>query len=123
MAGSGRLRGSPKAVEVAPVPGICPALELPKASLMFFDTPVSILLLIESSSAPDTLARCFFSGLPINEPFSAPLIALDDSSLLVRLEDASGGVVDRLDDGWVSPEAGVFVVSPLLLEDKDAAEC
>lgn len=123
MAGSGRLRGSPKAVEVAPVPGMFPAPELPKASLMFFDTPVSILLLIESSSAPDTLARCFFSGLPINAPFRAPLIALDDSSPLVRLEDASGGVVDRLDDGWVSPEAGVFVVSPLLLEDKDAAEC
>lgn len=100
-----------------------PALELPKASVMFFDTPVSILLLIASSSAPDTLARCFFNGLPTNAPFRAPLIAFDDSSPLILAEDASGGVVDRLDDGRVLPEAGAFAASLLLLEDKDAAEC
>ena len=128
VAGSGRLRGSPKAVELAPVPGMFPALELPRASLMFLEVldpkPVPILSRIASSSAPDTLARCFFNGLPRNPPpFRAPLIALDDSRPLVR-EDDSGGVVDRFDGcGWVSPEGGVFVASPLLLEDSEAAEC
>lgn len=74
------------------------------------------------SSAPDTLARCFFRGLPTNPPFRALFAALDDSGASAAAADASGGVVEGFDDGWVSPDAEVSVAFPLLL-DKDAAEC
>lgn len=95
------MRGSPNIDEFAPVPGMFPALEVPRASLMFLEMldakPVPMRSRMASSSAPDTLARCFFNGLPKNPPpFKAPLIDRDDSRPLVREED-SGGVVDRFD--------------------------
>lgn len=114
---------SPNADEIVPNPVVSPVLELSKASLMFFDKLDPILFLMAFSSAPDKLARCFFRGLPADVPFSAPIACLDESAS-VAAADAFGVTADAFDDDCAaSPEAGVFVESALLSEDKDAAEC
>lgn len=72
------------------------------------------------SSAVETLARCFFSGLPKNP--SGPLMVGTGCSGAAELGVAFGGVVDRSVTGGVVPEAGVSVDSaPLPL--KGSAEC
>lgn len=99
------------------------ALELPRASVMFVDKPDSIRFLMAFSSAPDTLARCFFRGLPAVSPFAAFIAGLNRSDAEVAVADAVG-LVDKLDeDCLASPEAEVFAASALVLPDKEAAEC
>lgn len=112
---------SPNAVEVVPKPVVSPALVLPKASLIFFDKLDPIRFLMAFSSAPDTLARCFFRGLPAVSPFSALIAGLDESGA-----PATGAFVvgaDASDDDCAVSPGGVFVAPTLLPEDRDAAEC
>lgn len=72
------------------------------------------------SSAVETLALCFFSGLPTNP--SGPLMVGIGCSGAAELAAAFGGVMDRSGAGGVVPEAGVSVDSaPLPL--KGSAEC
>ena len=91
---------------------------------MFVDKPDPIRFLMAFSSAPDTLARCFFRGLPAVSPFAAFIAGLNRSDAEVAVADAVGGLVDKLDEGCLaSPEAEVFAASALVLPDKEAAEC
>lgn len=109
---------------MVPSPVVAAAPELPKASVIFVDKPDPIRFLMAFSSAPDTLARCFFRGLPAVSPFAAFIAGLNRSDAEVAVADAVGGLVDKLDeDCLVSPEAEVSVASALLLPDKEAAEC
>lgn len=67
------------------------------------------------SSAVETLARCFFSGLPKNPSAgSAAEGGCSDGSATL------GGVVDRSVAGGVAPEAGV---SESPAPEKGSAEC
>lgn len=71
------------------------------------------------SSAVETLARCFFSGLP-RKPSTASVLGWDFSGASVSVI-VFGGVVDRSVAGGVVPEAGVLAEFSLL--EPGSAEC
>lgn len=97
---------------------------LPRTSLICFDSPDSIRLLKEDSSACDTLGRCFFNGLPMNSPLTVfGCCCVSGAALVVPAgaDVAVGGVVEKVDDAGVAPV--VLGLSRRELPASDAAEC
>lgn len=87
---------------------------------MLLVSPEPMRFLNASSSAPDTLALCFFKGLPTKSLPRESTAAFFVSAGPDRIPDGFGGVVDT---GGVEPAAGVleFVASPSPLTASD--EC
>lgn len=103
-AGSLDLSSPPKLFDVLIADFV---LVTPRASLRLLDGPASILCRKRFSSAPETLALCFFRGLPMKASlFTGSASNLDVSGNPAVLKGAVGDVEVFDNAGGVTPEPG-----------------
>lgn len=95
----------------------------PKTCVILLDNPDSNLCRSDVSSGPETLARCFFRGLPKNASCSESGADFASSENAAGAEEAFGGVVAMLAEAdGVTADEGLLALSPVSAAS-GSAEC